>query len=77
MKELIFTCLMYIGISIAFIASITLIAAPFKAYSCHNYGSLTERKTNYSIFNGCFVEHKGRFIPRSELERRFMMSDKE
>lgn len=77
MKEFLFTLFIY-GLMILVVAILlTLGSAPFKAYSCYNYGQLTERKTNFSIFNGCFVEHKGKFIPRSELERRFMMSDKD
>ena len=77
MKEFLFTAFLYGLFILILIVLITLVSAPFKAYSCYNYGELTDRKTNFSIFNGCFVEHKGKFIPRSELERRFMMSDKE
>lgn len=63
-------------ISIVFLFVILLISWLWKWNACSNYGELTNRDTKYTVTNGCFVEHKGKFIPRSELERRFIMSDK-
>jgi len=74
MKESVFLGLMYLIAIFVLIIVVKVAAAPFQAYSCSNYGNLTERKTNYSIFNGCFVEYKGKFIPRSELEKRMIMN---
>ncbi|WVH13584.1 hypothetical protein [Acinetobacter phage vB_AbaM_fThrA] len=74
MKELCFLGLMYIIAGIVLVVVIKVAAAPFQAYSCQNYGKLTERKTDFSIWNGCFVEYKGKYIPRSELEKRMIMN---
>lgn len=43
------------------------------SYQCSSYAELTDRETKYTLSNGCFVKHDGKYIPRSELERRFIM----
>ena len=43
-----------------------------KSYECSSYGELTERETRFFITNGCFIEYDGKFIPRSEFERRLI-----
>jgi hypothetical protein len=42
---------------------------------CNSYAELTDRKVKFSVFNGCFVEFNGKYIPRSEIEKRFIMSN--
>lgn len=35
--------------------------------SCNDYQAMTDRKTKYSIINGCFVKTKSGWIPKSEI----------
>lgn len=58
--------------------AIILTASVFwRSYQCSSYGDLTSRDTKYTVTNGCFVKYDDKFIPRSELERRFIMNNQE
>lgn len=61
--------------SIVFLIIVLIGSFGWKSYSCSSYGDLTNRDTKYTITNGCFVKFEGKFIPRSELERRYIMSE--
>ena len=67
---------------VAYILSITLIFGVvftvryfYGNVQCNSYAELTDRKVKFSILNGCFVEFNGKYIPRSEIEKRFIMSN--
>lgn len=62
----IFVVIIFIAIAVAAKAGIGM-------YKCSSYAELTDRETKYTLSNGCFVKHDGKYIPRSELERRFIM----
>ena len=40
------------------------------AYSCSNYGDITDRTTKHSIINGCFVKTDSGWIPQEEMSKR-------
>ena len=58
-------------ISLVMLCVILVVAFLFNSatgwVSCNNYQSLTDRKTKYSIINGCFVNTKSGWIPKSEI----------
>lgn len=44
--------------------------AIWNMFSCHNYGTLTDRVTKFSIVNGCFVKTPSGWIPQEEMSKR-------
>lgn len=58
---------------IIMIGLVYMVKFAWGSYQCSSYAELTDRETKYTLSNGCFVKHDGKYIPRSELERRFIM----
>lgn len=66
-------CMLLLTFSLMGIVSIPV--AVSNSVVCGNYGEMTQRKTEWRLFGGCFVEHEGIMIPRGEYQARAITNE--
>ena len=48
---------------------------PFEYYECKNYEEITERKTKFEIFDGCYVKINNKWFDKNNLESVLIINE--